>query len=117
MTITHLVRVASLSLTLAACATEPTPSSDLTPTPAAIDYANHLESCDPGFATELTAFTSGQLDVAPTPSLECNVGESLLDSGCNFTRWWNWADFSARAACVTLGFPLCYATICVAQNL
>ena len=114
------VRVLSLSsLVLAACATDPQPPQALPePTPAAIDYAHHLETCDPTLTSQLEAVTSGQSTLEPTPSAKCEVGESLAaEGGCGFVAWWNWAGFSDRAACVALGLPLCYATICVASWL
>jgi hypothetical protein len=104
----------SLSLVLAACATEAKPTTLPAPTQEAIELANTLERCDPAFATELDAFTSGRTDVEPLPSAKCQLNEGLAAEGCGFVSWWNWAGFTDRAACVALGPPLCYATICVA---
>jgi hypothetical protein len=109
---TKLVAAVCLSLGLLACATEAPTVPE--PSQAAIDYASHLASCDPGLEADIAAVTSGQSQAEPIPSPKCQAESLAAEGGCHFVSWWNWAGFSERAACVGLGLPLCYATICVA---
>ncbi|MEO8549952.1 MAG: hypothetical protein ABI678_08255 [Kofleriaceae bacterium] len=84
------------------------------PSPDVTAHAAQLTSCDPQLDSTLQRFVDGVAAVRPEPSASCGGEDPLATtrSASCFTRAWSNMSYTERAACVTVGLPICWTIFC-----